>query len=158
MIRSLSSGSSNPGTTQPTRAQRALNVSNEEEEKKIMAAPVKATASRTELAQKLVKMKQSAKRANEIARQEGEAMMRNFVIVGSGAAVGAYIGSLEKDGKSTEIQGISIDALAGGVSLGAGMFKWGGAYSDTLSAAGAGILAFYGGRTMQARMRKPDAA
>jgi len=119
-----------------------------------MATPAKQSITRKEAIDAYARLKAKAKRANEVAKRESESMMRNLVTVGSAAAMGAYLGDVKKKNSSTEIQGIDIDLIVGGGALAAGMMKWGGKFSDTLSAIGTGVLAQYAGRSAQERFAK----
>lgn len=112
---------------------------------------VKSGLSRKELEEAYVRLKSKSKRANELAKREGESMMRNLVTVGSALGVGWYMGDAAKNaasqGKTVEeaqqISGIDTDLLIGGGALAAGMMKWGGKFSETLSAIGTGVLSGY---------------
>lgn len=104
---------------------------------------VKSDISKKELMEAYGKLKSKSKRANEIAKREGEAMMRNLVTVGSGGLMGYYIGGAKGDLSKTQVSGIDIDLLVGGGALAAGMMKWGGKFSETLSAIGTGVLTGY---------------
>lgn len=117
-----------------------------------MATPaVKSGLSRKELEEAYVRLKSKSKRANEVAKREGESMMRNLVTVGSALGIGWYMGDAAKGaaaaGKTVEeaqqISGIDTDLLIGGGALAAGMMKWGGKFSETLSAIGTGVLSGY---------------
>jgi len=110
---------------------------------------VKSGLSRKELEDAYVRLKSKSKRANEIARAEGEGMMRNLVTIGSAGAMGWYLGGAGKGLKddaftaSQQVSGIDIDLIVGGGALAAGLMKWGGKFSDTLSAIGSGALSGY---------------
>ena len=104
---------------------------------------VKSGLSRKELEEAYVRLRSKSKRANDIAKREGEGMMRNLVTVASAGGMGWYIGDAAKKGTATDIQGIDIDILVGGGALAAGMMKWGGKFSETLSAIGTGVLSGY---------------
>lgn len=104
---------------------------------------VKSGLSRKELEEAYVKLRSKGKKANEIARREGEGMMRNLVTVASAGGMGWYIGDAANKGNATDVSGIDIDILVGGGALAAGMMKWGGKFSETLSAIGTGVLSGY---------------
>jgi hypothetical protein len=106
---------------------------------------VKSGLSRKELEEAYVRLRSKSKRANEIAKREGEGMMRNLVTVASAGGMGWYIGDAVKKGgaEAAQVQGIDIDILVGGGALAAGMMKWGGKFSETLSAIGTGVLSGY---------------
>jgi hypothetical protein len=113
-----------------------------------MATPAKPSISRKEAIDAYARLKNKAKRANEVAKRESEAMMRNLVTVGAGGLMGWYLGDAEKKGgvAATKVQDIDIDLIVGGGALAAGMMKWGGKFSETLSAIGTGVLTQYIGR------------
>jgi hypothetical protein len=112
-----------------------------------MPAPAKQSASKTEVLEAYTRLKGKIKRNNDIAKREGEAMMRDFVTIGSGAGMGYYMSMLEKKGQSTQIlDGIDTDMVIAAGALAAGMFKWGGNMSDTLRAVGVGGLTQWAAR------------
>jgi len=122
--------------------------------------PAKASISRKEAIDAYARLKTKAKRANEIAKSESEGMMRNLVTVGSGSLMGWYLGDLAKKNPSDvegsqQVQGVDIDLIVGGGALAAGMMKWGGKFSETLSAIGTGVLTQYGGRMLYEKALKP---
>ena len=123
-----------------------------------MATPVKqGDISKKELMDAYSKLKTRTKRTNEIARKEGEAMMNNLITVGAGGLSGWYLGgemkkaskgktgaALAKAQKNAgKISGVDIDLIVGGGALAAGMMKWGGKFSPTMSAIGTGVLGGY---------------
>ena len=124
-----------------------------------MATPVKSSdISKKELMEAYSKLKMRTKRANEIAKKEGEAMMNDLLTVASAGLMGYYIGGEVKKArasgkyvkKAAQIGGIDVDLIVGGGTLAAGMMKWGGKFSPTLSSIGAGVLAGYASRRGQA--------
>jgi len=124
---------------------------------------VKGSLSRKELEEAYVRLKSKSKRANDVAKREGEGMMRNLVTVGSALGVGWYMGDAVKNkGTKTveeaqQISGIDTDLLIGGGALAAGMMKWGGKFSETLSAIGTGVLSGYAYRRGEKMGLEPDA-
>ena len=129
-----------------------------------MAHPpaVKARLSHKELEEAYVRLKSKSKRANDVAKREGEGMMRNLVTVGSALGMGWYMGDSEKNRgtktveESQQISGIDADLIIGGGALAAGMMKWGGKFSETLSAIGTGVLSGYGYRRGHSMGVEPD--
>lgn len=125
-------------------------------------SPVKSGLSRKELEEAYVRLKSKSKRANEVAKREGEGMMRNLVTVGSALGIGWYMGDAVKNkGTKTaeeaqQISGIDTDLLIGGGALAAGMMKWGGKFSETLSAIGTGVLSGYAYRRGEKMGLEPD--
>lgn len=124
---------------------------------------VKSGLSRKELEEAYVRLKSKSKRANDVAKREGEGMMRNLVTVGSALGIGWYMGDAVKNkpaGKTVEeaqqISGIDTDLLIGGGALAAGMMKWGGKFSETLSAIGTGVLSGYAYRRGEKMGLEPD--
>ena len=125
---------------------------------------VKARLSHKELEEAYVRLKSKGKRANEVAKREGEGMMRNLVTVGSALGMGWYMGDAEKSGlkagktleETQQISGIDADLIIGGGALAAGMMKWGGKFSETLSAIGTGVLSGYGYRRGHSMGVEPD--
>ncbi len=123
---------------------------------------VKSGLSRKELEEAYVRLKSKSKRANEVAKREGEGMMRNLVTVGSALGMGWYMGDAEKNRgtktveESQQISGIDADLIIGGGALAAGMMKWGGKFSETLSAIGTGVLSGYGYRRGHSMGVEPD--
>ena len=123
---------------------------------------VKASLSRKELEEAYVRLKSKSKRANDVAKREGEGMMRNLVTVGSALGMGWYMGDAEKNRgtktveESQQISGIDADLIIGGGALAAGMMKWGGKFSETLSAIGTGVLSGYGYRRGHSMGVEPD--
>ena len=128
------------------------------------APAVKTRMSNKELEEAYVRLKSKSKRANEIAKREGEVMMQNLITVGSAFGMGWYLGDAEKNraaGKTVEesqqIGGIDADLIVGGGALAAGMLKWGGKFSDTLSSIGTGVLSGYAARRGQKMGLEPAA-
>lgn len=123
---------------------------------------VKARLSHKELEEAYVRLKSKGKRANEVAKREGEGMMRNLVTVGSALGMGWYMGDSEKNRgdktieESQQFSGIDADLIIGGGALAAGMMKWGGKFSETLSAIGTGVLSGYGYRRGHSMGVEPD--
>ncbi len=123
---------------------------------------VKARLSHKELEEAYVRLKSKSKRANDVAKREGEGMMRNLVTVGSALGMGWYMGDSEKNRgtktveESQQISGIDADLIIGGGALAAGMMKWGGKFSETLSAIGTGVLSGYGYRRGHSMGVEPD--
>lgn len=123
---------------------------------------VKSGLSRKELEEAYVRLKSKSKRANDVAKREGEGMMRNLVTVGSALGMGWYMGDAEKNRgtktveESQQISGIDADLIIGGGALAAGMMKWGGKFSETLSAIGTGVLSGYGYRRGHSMGVEPD--
>ena len=123
------------------------------------ATPVKqGDISKKELMDAYGKLKTRTKRANDVAKKEGEAMMNNLITVASAGGIGWYIGDATKKAikgkvgldaqikaakKATQVSGVDVDLLIGGGTLAAGMMKWGGKFSPTLSAIGTGVLSGY---------------
>lgn len=124
--------------------------------------PVKqGDISKKELMDAYSKLKTRTKRTNEIARKEGEAMMNNLITVGATGLSGWYLGGemkksikaaasisdpkkkLAKLKASGKVSGVDIDLIVGGGALAAGMMKWGGKFSPTMSAIGTGVLGGY---------------
>lgn len=123
-----------------------------------MATPVKqGDISKKELMEAYGKLKTRTKRANDVAKKEGEAMMNNLITVASAGGMGWYLGDAQKKAakgksatdaakamkKATQVSGVDVDLLVGGGALAAGMMKWGGKFSPTLSAIGTGVLGGY---------------
>lgn len=118
--------------------------------------------SKKELADAYAKLKSRTKNAQEVAKKQGEELIRDAITVASGGALGYYMGMMEAEadteGKSDEdaeaaiaenqqIAGIDLDLLVGGAAAAAGLMKLGGKMSDTLRAVGVGALAEWAGRT-----------
>lgn len=138
---------------------------------KKMATPVKqGDISKKELMDAYGKLKTRTKRANEVAKKEGEAMMNNLITVASAGGMGWYLGDANKKAvkgktgeaaikaakKATQVSGVDIDLLVGGGALAAGMMKWGGKFSPTLSAVGTGVLGGYAFRRGLEAGMKPN--
>jgi hypothetical protein len=113
-----------------------------------MATPAKRPeASKAEILEAYTRLKTKIKKSNDLAKREGEAMMRDFITIGSGAGMGYYMAMLESKGQSTQIlDGIDTDMVISAGALAAGMFKWGGNMSDTLRAVGVGGLTQWAAR------------
>jgi hypothetical protein len=118
-----------------------------------MATPAKASdISKTELMEAYSRLKTKVKKSNDMAKREGEAMMRDFMTIGAGAGLAAYMAYMAK-GKSgqaaidaQQVGGLDLDMLIGGGALAAGMFKWAGKMSDSLRAIGVGGLTAWASR------------
>lgn len=125
-------------------------------------AEAKEQPTRKELAEAYAKLQARTKNAQNVAKKQGEELIRDAITVASGGALGYYMGMMEAEagaeGMSDEdaeaaiaeqqqIAGIDIDLLVGGAAAAAGLMKLGGKMSDTIRAVGVGALAEWAGRT-----------
>ena len=125
-----------------------------------MATPALKDISKTELAEAYARLKTKTSRANDIAKREGEGLIRDALTVGSAAGLGAYMGyaSRGKTGdaaaKAQQIGGFDVDLIVGGAAAAVGLMNWGGKMSDTMKAVGVGGLCSWASRAAEAAMWK----
>lgn len=123
-----------------------------------MPAPALKDISKTELAEAYAKLKGRTARANEIAKREGEALIRDALTIGTAAGLGAYMGYAARGLTGTaakeaqQIGGFDIDLIVGGAAAAVGMLKYGGKMSDTMRAVGVGGLCSWASRTAEGAM------
>ncbi len=120
--------------------------------------------SKKELAEAYAKLKARGKNAQEVAKKQGEELIRDAITVASGGALGYYMGMMEGEAdtagkepgteeydeavaENQQVAGIDLDLLVGGAAAAAGLMKLGGKMSDTLRAVGVGALTEWAGRT-----------
>lgn len=128
-------------------------------------------ASKKDLEEELTKIKLKEKKAKEATKQKTEKMLETGATLATAFGLSTYLGGIEKevrkanadfDDKTQEEQakllaekqtvaGFDIDLLVGIGGLAVGMTEAAGASSDLFSAAGAGALAAYLGRTQYAK-------
>jgi hypothetical protein len=138
--------------------QEANNPSLKENPK--MADDKLSTVSKQQLAEAYAKLKSRTDKMRNMAKDEGEALVRDVITIGSGFGVGYYMGmqygEATKEGETEEkikeagqIAGIDFDLMVGGGLAALGLMKMAGKQSDTIRAAGIGALSAWAGRTGQ---------
>lgn len=121
------------------------------------ATPALKDVSKTELAEAYSKLKSRTTRANQIAKQEGEALVRDALTVGSAAGLGLLMGYMAKGEtdptkikEAQQVAGFDIDLVVGGAAAAIGLMKYGGKMSDTMRAVGVGGLCSWASRAAEA--------
>lgn len=118
-----------------------------------------ADISKKELAEQYASLKRRMDKSRKQARDEGEALIRDVITVGSGAGVGYLMGqkyaeaggdaaSEEEIAEAQQIAGVDMDLAIGGGLAAVGLMKMGGKMSDTVRAAGIGALTGWANRVM----------
>lgn len=115
-----------------------------------------ADISKKELAEQYAGLKRRMDKSRKQARDEGEALIRDVITVGSGAGVGYLMGSRaasagagaseEELAEAQQIAGVDMDLVIGGGLAAVGLMKMGGKMSDTVRAAGIGALTSWASR------------
>ena len=115
-----------------------------------------ADISKKELAEQYASLKRRMDKSRKQARDEGEALIRDVITVGSGAGVGFLMGkqaagagagaSEEEIAEAQQIAGVDMDLAIGGGLAAVGLMKMGGKMSDTVRAAGIGALTSWASR------------
>jgi len=123
-----------------------------------MAKPALKDMSKTDLAEQYHRLLMRTKKANQVAKQEGEALVRDMITLGSGALVQFWLAKSTRDAgqdpfsmgdataEAQQFSGVDKDLAIGAVAAVAGLAKMGGKMSETVRAAGIGILTSYAGR------------
>lgn len=115
-----------------------------------------ADISKKELAEQYASLKRRMDKSRKQARDEGEAIIRDVITVGSGAGAGWLMGSRaasagagaseEEIADAQQIGGVDMDLAIGGGLAAVGLMKMGGKMSDTVRAAGIGVLTSWASR------------
>ena len=114
-----------------------------------------ADISKKELAEQYAGLKRRMDKSRKQARDEGEALIRDVITVGSGAGVGYLMGQKEASvaggsdeelAEAQQIAGVDMDLVIGGGLAAVGLMKLGGKMSDTVRAAGIGALTSWASR------------
>ncbi len=101
----------------------------------------------------LEKMAMNMRRKARNAAMDRQRMTRRLVtaVVGAGSAfaMGMYVGSQAKAGKPTDIGGVDVELIAGGVLAAGGILLQGkprsAKFGEFFEASGMGVLAYYAG-------------
>jgi hypothetical protein len=128
-----------------------------------MATPALKDVSKKDLAEQYHRLLMRTKKANTVAKREGEALVRDVVTLGSAAGFAFFMGTRARDAiangtdveESQQMGGIDLDLIVGGASAVSGLAGWGGKMSESLRAVGVGVLSGYAGRRIYARGMEP---